>query len=805
MKSKAWRWDDAGCGHLIRRGLCALLAAALAPAMGAEPKPAASATPYYTVPPQFPFPAPAEGKPSTVGRFGPVGMSIELTVPSFGMKVGNIEKGSPAEAAGQLKKGQVIESINGVTLEDIDPREILGGIITKAEATDGKVRFMVKDTPDAPAREVVVSIPVLGAYAETWPLGCPKSEKIVRNMVDYLVRSRKSGSGQDLLFLLSTGEEKDLQVAREWVKALVDGNPDAYAKWYPWTIGYNGPALCEYYLRTGDGSVLPVIQKVADRARDTMFNGGWITRGEANTNFSYGGGAHVNAAGVHVPTFLLLAKECGVNVDERTLLESLRHFFRFAGRGNVAYGDHLPEGGFVDNGKTGGLAFAMAAAATLAPDGEKSVYARARDISAVKGFYSTSWMLIGHTGGGVGEIWRSAAMGLMHDKTPLKYRTFMDGRKWHYELSRRFDGSMAILGGGRYDDPEWGIGLALSYTIPRKTLRMTGAPPAKHGTTWQLPARPWGTAADDAFYSLEPAPDANGKALDVAAEKLATDASLPILNRLGTADVADDLLVQYAGHPVMAVREIAADRIASFGRDHLIVRLLKDKDPRVRHAGTAAIYGTFKRRPLPADRVTDEMAGLLWGMVEDPNESWWGAMNAMRALSLVRPELIVPHTDRVLSWLGQDEWWLNAAALGLLAKIPVDERNAQKVLPALGALLARDTRYNSMWALSGVASQLKQSPPAVQQAAVQMLGKAYGDVPDTLKQNGATAFLLNRIVKVLVELPGGYDMLFEVARKRFPDQPLPHKDLFMKVKPDLLGPKVRDALAAEAAAAPSPR
>ena len=98
----------------------------------------------------------------------------------------------------------------------------------------------------------------------------------------------------------------------------------------------------------------------------------------------------------------------------------------------------------------------MAAAAALTPDGEKSVYAQARDVCAMQSFYTTSFMLHGHTGGGIGEIWRSAAMGLLHDKRPQQYREFMDNRQWHYDLSRRFDGSFGILGGA-----DWGCGFLL--------------------------------------------------------------------------------------------------------------------------------------------------------------------------------------------------------------------------------------------------------------------------------------------------------------------------------------------------------
>lgn len=98
-----------------------------------------------------------------IDRFGPVGINIDLTLPAFGMKLKNIEIGSPAEATGKLKPGQIIESINGVTLKDIDPRIILGGIITKAEATDGVAKLKVRDDAASPVQEVVVKIPVLGS------------------------------------------------------------------------------------------------------------------------------------------------------------------------------------------------------------------------------------------------------------------------------------------------------------------------------------------------------------------------------------------------------------------------------------------------------------------------------------------------------------------------------------------------------------------------------------------------------------------------------------------------------------------
>lgn len=159
-----------------------------------------------------------------IEHFGPVGIGIDLLLPPFQMRLSRIDKGSPADSTGKFQGGQIIESINGQTLADIDPRIQFGGIITQAEATDGVITFKVKEKPDAQAEEVVVKVPVLGAYSKTWPLNCPKSDRIVRNQAEFLARTGNYGGGiggLGLLFMLSTGDEKDLDGARGWVKEMV--------------------------------------------------------------------------------------------------------------------------------------------------------------------------------------------------------------------------------------------------------------------------------------------------------------------------------------------------------------------------------------------------------------------------------------------------------------------------------------------------------------------------------------------------------------------------------------------------------
>ncbi|MCX6873263.1 MAG: DUF6288 domain-containing protein [Verrucomicrobia bacterium] len=148
-------------------------------ALGLAAGVATGADSFYKEPPLFST-APSETASfQTIDRFGPVGIGIELHQPAFVMKVKNVEEGSPAAATGKLNKGQIIETINGQKLKDIDPRIQLGDIITAAEAADGVVKLVVRDAPEAPPREIVVNIPVLGAYSKTWPLDGPRSDRTV--------------------------------------------------------------------------------------------------------------------------------------------------------------------------------------------------------------------------------------------------------------------------------------------------------------------------------------------------------------------------------------------------------------------------------------------------------------------------------------------------------------------------------------------------------------------------------------------------------------------------------------------------
>ena len=724
----------------------------------------------------------------TIDRLGPVGMSIELIQPAFTMRVKAIEEGSPAALA-SLKPGQVIESINGEALKDIDPRIQLGDIITAAEAADGTLAFAIKGE----AAPVVVKIPALGAYSKTWPLDCPKSDKIVRNFADYLKTpgSQKGFADIGMLFLLSTGEESDLAFVRDWARAQKGTST------LSWHIGYGGLALCEYYLRTGDQAVLPVIQERADKLVEMENNGGWAGRGPLAALTYGGGGGHLNAAGNLAVAYLLMAKECGAAVPDETLLRVLGHFYRFAGRGNVPYGNNKPEGGFTDNGKNGKNAFAMAAAANLTPDGEKSVYARARDTTAQFGFYSTGYMLHGHTGGGIGEIWRSASTGLLHEKTPKHYREFMDNRRWHYELSRRFDGSFAILGGERYDNTEWGAGYALSFTVPRKTLRLTGAPRTEFSKPFQLPERPWGTAEDDDFASIAAAILPDGTRPDLSKETFADSTGLAFYTAKNRKKPTRDELLRFLHHPNYTVRTIHLNEIGNH-EPELLDGLLAHDDARVRRVGLEYL----ESQHAPAEALTPARLERLDAILTDPAESWFVQEIALRVVAKAPQDWIAGQVDEILPFLEHRDWWFQNSALIALTPVVADKRCYEKILPAIGKLLQTNHVYGIVnpirW--GAMPELIKTAPPEVQAFARESFREAYANYIDfdhPLEEVNARVNPTIRgfLAETLAEVPGGLDVLYEAAKQRDPNAALPYEEIFLKADPGNFSPGLKKEVA----------
>lgn len=103
--------------------------------------------------------------------------------------VTKVEKGSPAD--GLLAAGDVILGTGGKPFA-FDPRTELGRALTRAEAAGGKLPLTRWSS--GKAEEVVLTLPVLGAYAATAPYDCPKSRRVLEEGCRALARKMSEPS-----------------------------------------------------------------------------------------------------------------------------------------------------------------------------------------------------------------------------------------------------------------------------------------------------------------------------------------------------------------------------------------------------------------------------------------------------------------------------------------------------------------------------------------------------------------------------------------------------------------------------------
>ena len=627
-----------------------------------------------------------------MGHIGPTGIMARIA-PGVIVTVEGVEAGTPAE--GQFEKGDIILGVNGTTLKERNPFVILGQAITKAEAKDGRLIFDY--TRQGQAHKATLAIPVMGSYSKTWPLNCAKSKKIIEhaaavyadkqilNQIDYL-------GGLDTLFLLSTGDDKYLPLIKERFAFFIK-NPAGIGE-NTWYNGYNGIACAEYYLRTGDKSILPVLQYYCDDARRRQRFGCSWTHGGSGINPGYVAGGLMNPAGAQILTTLLLAKECGVKVDEATLLGSLKFFYRFVGHGQVAYGDHRGEGSIGSNGKNGMIAAAMQVA--CGAQGTPHIYVQARNSLSLAELMGYQNLVEGHGDHGRGDaIWRGISAVYLAEQRPRDYRAMRNRLTWFYDLSRDANGGMGIATHSTDTDVRSGVAIALAYTAPLKTLRITGAPRSRYAKEFTLPTYLWGNPADMAFFGLDHNPTYYKYGKD--------EPTHLAVNLLGSAytkgpppkTIPRAQLLKNVYHRSYVIRCQAAKALRQVGALKELEQLLSDKDPRVRRAALDGIndyryWFLAGKKPLKTADYTPGMITAILKMLHDPEEAWYVMDGVLFAMRNMPAKVIQEQIKYILPWTRHEEWWLRETAFFALSGLEKDKVLYPKILPTLLTMLKNE-------------------------------------------------------------------------------------------------------------------
>jgi len=647
-------------------------------------------------------------------------------------------------AAGNFQAGDVLLSLDGKSLDVQDPRPILGTAINRAEGSDGKMTFGVKRGDKE--MDVTITLRAIGSYSKTWPANCRKSALIVDETIAFiLANGLKRGINGDCeaLFLLSTGDDQHLPRLKEYAHDDV-AHPVATRGLSNWGNGYRGIFLAEYYLRTGDETVLPKLQELCDVANAGQYYGGWAHGPIAGPGYVTGG--HVHAAGEGVLISLFLARECGVKVDEGCYDRALTLFYRYAGHGTVPYGDHHPTMFWGDNGKNAMLACAL----SLLPDEKFQGASQVLALSVTDAYDRSEG---GHGSSFTNHLWRGIADVLVLEKFPDHYRRHKDKKAWYYDLAR-------LPGGGFKSPPSWSNSLggaptyqtgllAFAYISQERQLRINGKPrttySVEHKPTKVERELPYTDARIPDFcpggseMGLEPEEiqDIFTFTYDEDGNKLPRVAP-PWTPSEATRKMPLSWYATMMRHYAPDVRSYAAHYVGYAGEEAIpeILKALKSDDDRVRVAGLEAISGVlfwgvgFAKLKITPEMIDEHFVPYLIGPLKDPNAPMWEKRHALMALAVASKDTVKTNLSVIEPYFYDDEWWLRVAAYSAVRPL-IDEGDALRpVVKSMMKSLATDVNLPSRrWGVTSLLSEICKRNDVLRAEVMQMAGEAVAAMP----------------------------------------------------------------------------
>ncbi len=711
------------------------------------------------------------GKDTEEFMVGVTGIHARIT--GGALRVTQVTAGTPAD--GKLLKGDALEEVDGVSLKVTDPRHPLGFAINAAEGRDGKMKFSIRR--GEAKRVVVIQLDPIGSYGATYPANCKKSQRIVDETAAFILKHGGPGEGitgnLEGLFLLSTGEKKYLPVIEKYAVKLAAANAGGSV----WHIGYSGMFLGEYYLATGDKRVLPALKTRCDTLSAGEYYGGW-GHGAMNCVPGYVTGGLVNAAGAQAFTTIVLARECGVEVNEKTYDNALKFFFRFAGRGGVPYGDHLPELWSASNGKNGGVASAL----TLLPGKKFQAAAQLLALSETDSYFDSE---TGH-GSTFGNIaWRNIVDVLAPAQHMDSYRRHKDKLIWYLELSRMPGGGFRTPWYPGYGPigkaPQYQTGLmAMAYTAHLKNLRICGRP----RTPFSMPHKPTAVEqalATDDFHRTD---FIDGVIIKDEPHEIAAAFSKggnPAINSDKNIKMPVEWYARIMRHYSPSFRVWAAHGLGFQGEAAIpeIKKALASSDARLRVAGLDAISCTLGWSVgKTVSRITPQMINThflpqICKPLKDPDASMWEKRYALMAMSCCDPGTIAANLDLITPYLDEKEWWLRTAAFAALNPLIKDTATFRSALPAMLASYDADTNLPSRrWGATTVFRKAIEVNPALKDEIV--TGMAESVARAELRKGFKLPIDLNNIYETLryVQMdkqPGNLIPLLPAIERIFPE------------------------------------
>ena len=449
-------------------------------------------------------------------NLGITGIRAELVADEpKALAVRHVFKRTPA--SGDVKVGDLITGVNGKPFQNPHkngygmevfgadgPIEELAEALEACQTSSGTLSLTLKRGD----KEMEVDLKIgkkYGSYSPTFPDRCPKSDKILKELLDYIIdQQQDNGSfGNPVhntfssLALMGSGEKRYLREVERNLRhlcAAIDGSVDnrQYGL-MNWTYTGAAIALSEYYLITKKSWVLPELKKINALLEEAQYmdmsqinpkskeshpdaypkgpeasHGGW----GHNPGFEgYGPIAMITAQGA---LSYSLMQRCGIEIDRKRLAAAYDFLKRgTAPNGYLWYGDQLGGGpdDWADMGRTG----ASGIANFLSPFPDAQSKQQARVHSDVIGKHPQSFP---DTHGS--PIMGMAYSALAANTDPENFRKLMDANRWWFTMAQCDDETFYYQ--PNRDNAGYGSDarmtascvVAFIYTIPKNNLVITG-------------------------------------------------------------------------------------------------------------------------------------------------------------------------------------------------------------------------------------------------------------------------------------------------------------------------------------------
>ncbi len=348
-----------------------------------------------------------------------------------------------------------------------------------------------------------------GSYAATYPAGCPKSEKVLKELLDFISRQQTAeGSFGDpvhntfsALAMLASGEKRYLpdieRNLRHVCKSIQVSDEDRKHGLMNWTYMGAAIVLSEYYLATKKAWVLPELQKI----RDLLDAGQYLNMSQVDPKVSpddrpkgpasaHGGWGHNPGFEGYGPIAMLTAQgalsyalmqRCGIKIDRARLDAAYEFLKKGSGRNGYVWYADAPGGepdDWADMGRTGAASIAN----FLSPYADGDYRKKALLHSKVIGEHPQSFPDT-HGSPPMGMAYAALAAHI----EPANFRKLMDANRWWFTMAQCADGTFYYQ--PNRDNAGYGSDarmtassvVAFIFTIPKKSLVITGKadPPAK--------------------------------------------------------------------------------------------------------------------------------------------------------------------------------------------------------------------------------------------------------------------------------------------------------------------------------------